>query len=319
MNNSIFNSVVKATVKFGVKLANHAPDILVGVGIGLMGVSVAHSIERTTKADPVIDGHNERISEIEERRELAKEKKMYYTEKDERKDLTVAYLKTGKDILKLYWAPIAEFTVGTVCILVAHRILNQRVLYLAASYNGLQKIHNEYRERIASEYGKEADIFGSTGTKPQNYEYTEVEEDGTQKEYTKTVRDVPKGLSDCAVIFDEGSSTSWTDNALTNLDMISHAEDYFNQILGYRRDHVLWSDCLIHLGMWNQLDSDKKKRIMGKGWVYDPNDPKCKEHKKINFGIFDFDRAIMNRDMIMGYEPCIWLDPNIDGDVASLL
>lgn len=319
MSNSLMNGIVKGAIKFGIKLGNHAPDILVGAGIGLMGLSVVHACKCTTKAEPVIDNHNERIGDIQERVELAKEKKMIYTDKDEREDLAKAYFKTAGDMLKLYWAPIAEFTIGAACILVAHRILNQRVLYLAASYNGLQKAHNEYRDRIRSEYGEDADIYGATGAHKQNYEYTEVAEDGTQKDVTKVVRDVkPSSLSDCAVIFDEGSSTSWTDNALTNLDMIKQAEDYFNNILGYRRDHVLWSDCLIHLGMWNGLDPEKKKKIMGKGWVYDPNDQKCKDHRKINFGIVDFDRAIVNRDMVMGYEPCVWLDPNIDGDVASL-
>lgn len=50
--------------------------------------------------------------------------------------------------------------------------------------------------------------------------------------------------------------------------------------------------------------------------MYDPDNP-----RKINFGIIDINRPITDaaKDMIMGYEPSVCLDPNIDGDVATLL
>ena len=321
MNSTLVNSVTKFGSKLAVKAAKHAPEILVGAGITSMGVAVIHACKLTLKADHILDNYNERMAKIDEAVEKSSnvndpfaEK---YTEKDARKDTTVAYLLTAKDFVKHYWAPMAEFTIGVVCICVAHRILNKRVLYLAASYNGLQKTYNTYRSRIKDEYGEEADIFGVTGAHKQNHEYTEVQEDGTQVEKTEEVRPVNVGdLSDCAVIFDEMYSTEWTDNPLANLSLIRKIEAYYNDILGYKRDFVMWSDCLIDLGIWNRLPVEKKKMILGKGWVYDPNNP-----RKINFGIIDINRPITDaaKDMIMGYEASVCLDPNIDGDVATLL
>lgn len=322
MNNALINTVTKFGTKLAVKTAKHAPEILVGAGITSMGVAVVHACKLTLKADYILDNYNERMDKIDEATEKSAENNdpfaEKYTEKDVRRDTAVAYFLTAKDFVKHYWAPIAEFTLGVACICVAHRILNKRVLYLAASYNGLQKTYNTYRERIKNEYGEEADIFGVTGVHKQPYEYTEVDEDGTQVDKTESVRPVNVGdLTDCAVIFDEMYSTEWTENALANLALIQKVENYYNDILGYKRDFVMWSDCLMDLGIWNRLPVEKKRKILGKGWVYDPANP-----RKINFGIIDVNRPILsenNADMIMGYEPSVWLDPNIDGDVATLL
>lgn len=320
---NILNTVVRYGTKLGVKIAKHSPDILVGVGIAAMGTSVVHAcLVTSTKAEEIVEAHEKRIQTIEKAVDISKhggdEFSGKFTEQDERRELAVAYTKTVGDIIKNYWAPITEFAVGAICICVAHRILNKRVLYLAASYNGLQKTYNTYRDRIKDEYGEEADIFGVTGVHKEPFEYTEVAEDGTQTEVKRDIRPMTASdLSDCAVVFDEMFSSEWTDNALTNLDVIKRVEKYYNDILGYKRDFVYWSDCLMDLGIWNRLPIEKQRRIIGKGWVYDPANP-----RKISFGIIDWDRPVLserNADMIMGYEPSVWLDPNIDGDVASLL
>jgi hypothetical protein len=52
------------------------------------------------------------------------------------------------------------------------------------------------------------------------------------------------------------------------------------------------------------------------GWVYDKNNPVGDNY--IDLGIYNI-RSEANRAFVNGFEKSVWLDPNVDGEIYSLM
>ena len=63
------------------------------------------------------------------------------------------------------------------------------------------------------------------------------------------------------------------------------------------------------------LDLPKTKEGQMVGWV---KDPKIGRDDYVDFGIFNANKK-SNREFINGYEPSIWLDFNVQGNILDLM
>ena len=317
MNLTVTKEAIKGAAKrAAIKVSKHSPEILIGTGIVSMTAGTVVACKQTTKAGAIIEDHKERMKPIIEARALADKKEAIYSEQDQRKDTVIVFSQTGVKFAKLYSVPIALEVLGIVCILSGTHILNRRYVGMAASYAGLQKSYSDYRKRIVDEYGADVDFRAANGVSSARHDYVEVDpETGEQKEIEKDYDSVidPEHISMYSVLFDEMYSGLWTPNPVSNMAQIKAVEEFWNQRFENRK-FVYYHEVLRDLAIWDRLPDEKQQQLVGKGWVWGCGD------NHISLGIFDVNKPITDakKEFIMGYEPSVLIEPNLDGDVQYL-
>ena len=91
---------IKAAINRGLlKCRKHSPEILLVTGIvGVVGAGVM-ACRATLKVNEIIDEHNENMEKI---RSIGAEEREDYTLQDVKRDTTIQYINTTKDLFKLY-------------------------------------------------------------------------------------------------------------------------------------------------------------------------------------------------------------------------
>ena len=313
-------SLIKGgAAKLGVKIAKYAPHILVGGGIAAVTAGTIGMVKGATHAEDIIEEFEKEMSTIEAAKELAEQKKSIYTRKDEMSDKAKVYGRTALNVVKKNWVPITLYVSGIVMICSGVHILNQRYVGLAASYAALHNSYSDYRKRVVEEQGEEADLAFANGVVKKAVDRMDIDENG---EETSTHVDEAKvvngeSLSVHSVLFEE-TSCMWTPNPTTNQEIIKRVEDYWNEPAHFEhRGFVYYYEVLSDLGIWDALSTERQKQLIGLGWVWGVGD------NRIKLGIFDVDvekpMSFAKRDFLMGYEPSVLIEPNLDGMVADLL
>jgi hypothetical protein len=218
-----------------------------------------------------------------------------YSEKDRRKDISVIYVKSGVNIVRLYAPAIIVGGLSIASLTKSHSILNQRNAAITAAYAALEKGFNEYRERVIEKYGKDQDRNFRYGT-----QQVEVVDPETNKKKIVT-RVGPGDPSIYARFFDNGSS-SWSKEPEYNLIFLKCQQNYANDLLR-ARGHVFLNE------VYDMLGIQRSKAGAVVGWLLTPDG---QTDNFINFGVFD-DRSDAVRDFVNGFEGAILLDFNVDG------
>jgi hypothetical protein len=315
---SIISAVKTVGAKVVVKAAKYAPHILVTVGIGSVTAGTVMAVKNATKADEVIENFNEKMAQVEEAKQLAEEKKVIYTHKNEMEDKFKIYTYTAYSLVKKNWLPIVLYVGGVAMIMSGFHIISQRYIGMAASYAALHKSYTDYRKRVVEKEGTDADFRYANGIKDEVLEYSAVDGDGEAQDVHEDVKNVidDATMSVYAVLFDEENSSMWTPNAVTNKAQIKAVEEYWNRPSQFeRRGFVYYFEVLRDLGIWDRLPIDTQKALVGLGWVWGHGD------NRVSLGIFDINKpkSFAQRDFITGYEPSLLIEPNLDGMVAELL
>ena len=295
----IVKGLEKVSGRPGLVLRKHSPEILLGVGVvGAIGAAVL-ACRATLRVEEILDNHTDKMEMINhgwERIENGEIEPELYTEKMYKRDLSVAYLQTGADFVKLYGPAISLGILSLTCILGAHNILSKRNVALVAAYKTLEEGFTAYRKRVVDELGEDKDYMFKNGL----YE-TEVEEiDEKGKKTTKKV--VVKGGDGHSVYsrFFDDASTEWSDTAEYNMMFLRSQQNYWNDMLNVR-GHVFLNEVYESLG----LDHSDAGAITG--WVRGSDGDGF-----IDFGIFNGDNDRV-RAFVNGWEPSILLDFNVDG------
>lgn len=303
----IVGNVSRGIHKFGFKVKEHSPELLViGGTIGVV-VGAVMACKATLKVSEVLTEAKEQVDTIHEvanTPEMAEK----YTAEDRKKDLTIVYAQTGVKMLKLYGPAIIIGGVSLTCILASHKIMRKRNVALAAAYATVERGYKQYRGRVIERFGEELDRELRYGIKAKQIEETVVDEDGSETVVTKTVQTVdPNSYSEYARFYDDGC-VGWTKNAELNLMFLKQAQNMFNNKL-QTRGYVFLNEVYEYLG----IPMTQAGQVVG--WVCDKNGH---HDGYIDFGIYNLynDKA---RDFVNGYERVILLDFNVDGNVAKLL
>ena len=316
--NELSTVATRAFHKAGFQLKKHSPEILVVTGVVGTVVGAVMACKATTKLHAVLDDTKEKIDMYHQGAEDGQVQSMVdgelvvvdYTKEDCTKDISIAYVQTGLKIAKLYAPAIAVGALSLTSILAGHNILRKRNLALAAAYTAVDTGFKEYRGRVIKRFGEQLDKELKYDIKAKEIEETVVDEKGKEKTVKKTVEVANPTLagSPYTFCFDE-YATGWVKDAESNKFFLMRQQDYANEKLK-ARGYLFLNEVLDMVGI------PRCRAGQTVGWIYDEENPIGDNY--VDFGMLNI-HSEASRDFMNGYERCIWLDFNVDGDILNCL
>jgi hypothetical protein len=283
---AIANQIARST--WG--LQKSSPQILFGAGIVGVVSSTVLACRATLKAEETLQTHQERMLLVKTM-EITSE----FTEKQQKKEVTIVYTKTVMEMMKLYAPAFIVGGLGIAALTSSNRILTRRNAGLAAAYKAIDSSFKQYRRRVVDRFGEEVD-------RDLRYDAQTVE---VRNEKTgrmnKVQRAGPAGASEYARFFDP-LNENWSRDPEFNLVFLKCQQEYANQMLR-ARGHVLLND------VYDSLGIPRSRAGAVVGWVLNRNG---EGDNFISFGVFDGTTQEI-RDFVNGYEGSILLDFNVDG------
>jgi uncharacterized protein (UPF0297 family) len=277
----------------------HSPKILFVAGtVGVIG-TVVLACRATLQVGEILDNH-----EIDAKLIKGEFPATQLASDDAAKELNKLKVKTAIQIAKPYLLPVGLGIVSIGALTGSHIILTKRNTAVMAAYAAMQKSYDEYRRRVATEYGADVDRKMTGG-----YETIEVNEkmaDGTNKTAVKVVPST--NGSPYAALFDE-KSKHYTRMPGMNANVLGMIQSHANDKLR-ARGHLFLNE------VYDMLDLPRKPAGQIVGWVFnsDPNNVDHAGDNYVTFGIWENDDEFVESFMD-GHEKTIWLDFNVDGPV----
>jgi hypothetical protein len=311
---ALVNSVKlpSSLVKSKVILQKHSPEILVVTGTILVVGSAIVACRQTLKAEQIMKKANEDLDAITATAEDCDEEE--YTPQDVRNDRMIVYARTGVSLLKCYGPAIIGGAAGLGMILWSHKLLHNRNTAMTVAYTNLLNSFNNYRHRVIEKLGDEEEKFLASGAERKDISIRDENGEDKSVENAAVVHDDGTGHSPYARIFD-ADNRNWSKNPSANLLFLKSQQQWCNDKL--KAEGILFlNDVYRALGFPRVPDG----QIIG--WVYDPK-KEIEDHigdNYVDFGIYDIlYKHSPKIDFLNGYEPCVWLDFNVDGVVHELI
>ncbi len=306
--NEIISTVSTQISKLGFKFKKHSPEILIVSGIVGVVTAAVMACKATTKVNDVIDKAKDDLDMIHAAVDGRCPAKENYAEDGSQKDIAKVYIRTGLTLVKLYAPAVVLGGLSITAILYSNNILRKRNMALAAAYATVDGSFRDYRNRVIDRFGEEVDKELRYNIKPLTVEEKTTDENGNEVTTEKTVQVVDPGEHNMYTkIFDE-SSCYWSKTPEYNQMFLISRERYANDKLN-AQGYLFLNDVL------EMLDIPKTKEGQIVGWV---KDPKNGGDGYVDFGIFNANKKA-NREFLNGYEPSIWLDFNVDGNILDLM
>jgi hypothetical protein len=285
---AIANQIARST--WG--LQKSSPQILFGAGIVGVVSSTVLACRATLKAEETLQTHQERMLLVKTM-DITDD----FTEKQQKKEVTIVYTKTVMEMMKLYAPAFIVGGLGIAALTSSNRILTRRNAGLAAAYKAIDSSFKQYRRRVVERFGEDVD-------RDLRYDAQTVEiRNEKTGRMNKVLRAGPAGASEYARFFDP-LNENWSRDPEYNLVFLKCQQEYANQMLR-ARGHVLLND------VYDSLGIPRSRAGAVVGWVLNRNG---EGDNFISFGIFDGTTQEI-RDFVNGYEGSILLDFNVDGVV----
>lgn len=262
-------------------MQKHSPRLLFVTGIAGAVTATVLACRATLKIEDILlDGQKE-LAQVSERS----------------RERTHIRIDTARRIAAAY-APAVVVGVGAVaCLTKSHQILRTREAAATAAYAALSSRFDNYRDRVAAQYGREneSDIY-------EDVQACEIEDPDSGKK-RKHIGPSGKGGSIYARWFDR-NSPSWEPIPESNVFFLRMQQNHWNERL-HTKGHVFLNEVYDGLGIERSAEGQFV------GWVHDEGD------NYISFGIFDNPEMDRLRDFGTGAEGGIWLDFNVDGPIYN--
>ena len=306
-------SVTRAMGTVKIFASKHAPGLMVGSGLVLIGTSIYFFCKATLEAQPERELHKKEMDAIRSIAQADREEGVMALDDINRREaheLHEERMQYTWTMVKVYGRPFGLAVGGTALILGGFSVINGRYVKLAGAYNVLQEGFNNYRQRVRDDQGVDKDREYLYGIKKTEVEAVVEDENGNKKKVYAEVSNPDKRLeeySPYARFFDE-YSTQWTNNPEYNLMFLNAQQSYANDKLR-TRGHLFLNEVYEMLGMQHTQAGALV------GWVYDKDKGK---DNFVDFGIYDLHSEI-KRCFVNGYEPSILLDFNVDGVIHNLI
>lgn len=298
------NAVTRKIARQVLLAKKNSPGIMFGAGVAFGVVATVKACQSTLKVDSVL---NARDSKERELLAVHHEQPKEYPKADLDSDLRKLKVFVARDLTKLYAVPVCLGVISIGLLTGAHVELTRRNVALTAAYVGLDRVFNEYRARVRTEFGDEKDRELRYGVK-----HSEVVEETGEGHVVETVKRVGvDGVrSQYATLFDM-SNVNWQPQPEYNRTFIMLQQCWANERLR-AKGHLFLNDVYKALGM----EETPAGQIVG--WVIGGNGKTTAGDGYVDFGLFDpKTQEIM--DFMRGEEGSVWLDFNVDGPVWDLI
>jgi hypothetical protein len=291
-------SVTRTVSRSMLNAQKNSPQILFAVGVaGAVGSTVL-ACRATLRVESVLEEHEKQAIDI---------KSIGLTERNQKEELTVLYVRTSMGLVRLY-APaviVGGFAIGALTK--SHNTLRQRNAALSVTLAAVSEAFDQYRRRVVDEYGEEKDRelrFGS-----QERTVVEDTKQGPKKVQVKSYDPVIAGEEfPYAKIYSRETSKRFLDTPEYNLMIINTAQDYLTDRLR-ARGHVFLNEAYDELG----LDRTPAGAVVG--WIY----PNPNGDEFVDFGHMNPSRKHEIAEFVSGASGAILLDPNVDGEIWKLI
>ena len=306
---TITNSVNTVVKKAIFQTKKHSPELLLAGGFIFGAACVVKACQATARANPVLHEAKSDVDAIHEAVESAATvENVNYPEEVAKKDLTKVYIRTGKELVKLYAPAVGFGVLSGTCFLSGHKIMRKRNAALAAAYTVIDSAFQEYSGRVKELVGEEAEQDLRQGIVAKTIKKQLVDENGevhNTEETVKTVEGDPDQPAGYARYFDERCRGVWKPSHDLNMMTLRCEEQYLNDMFVAQR-YVFLNDMYRRLGMPETVEGQQV------GWVYDPEKPNGDNYIKLRI------REVYRKkpgSMTDDYEVCIMIDPNVDGPI----
>lgn len=286
------NVITSKAARQLLKGRKNSPHIMFGAGVVGIVATVVVASKATLQLEVVLEN---RKDNLEKANRLHAEGRADYSDQDYSKDIITIQTKNVIALSKLYGPAVGIGIISIGLLTGSHIVLTQRNAGLAAAYALLDKGFKEYRERVESEYGPDAE---------KHIRYDVREETLTQKGTTNQVKVLRPGAGNPSVyarFFDE-LNPNWAKTPEYNLIFLQCQQNYANDMLR-ARGHIFLNE------VYDMLKMERSRAGAVVGWVLNHDGDNY-----VDFGIFDGNNA-KARDFVNGREGAILLDFNVDGVV----
>lgn len=312
----LMNKATRSLNKVKWTFKKYSPEILIIGGVVGTVATTIMACKATTKLESILEEgktkeaelidlaeNSEDLNKVTESGEIVNE----YTEEDLKKDLAIIKVQTGFKVAKLYAPAVGVGVMSIAAILGGYKIIHTRNVALTAAYNVVNQGFKDYRKRVVDRFGEELDKELRYGLQAKEVEEKVINEDGTESTVKKTVMVGDKTLSPYSFLYTIGN-TGWQKDANKNKVFLIQMQNWWNDKLK-AEGVVTLNQVLSSLGFQQTQDG------LVVGWIYDKENEKGDNF--IDFGMFE---TTENCDRFNeGYEPSIWLDFNVDGNIYELM
>ena len=275
----------------GMAVQRHGPTIMTVAGVcGVVGGGVL-ACRATLKVEQIME-------DTRYNSEIVKESG-YSDKKEYDKALTKVYAKCGRDLAKAYGPAIllGAFSIGS--ILYGHKVLCARNVMLTGAYKALTMDFDEYRRRVAEEFGYDNELCIRHD---MAIEKRKNKETGEEEEWMYIVSDDPAAWNARSKFFCE-SSIYWSEDPEENRDFLLKIEKDMQKLFD-KKGYLFLNT------VYKALDIPETYAGSVCGWVKGLGD------NHIDFGLFNMNREGIRR-FVNGYEAVVLLDFNDDGYIAD--
>ena len=289
-------------------MSKKSPEILLIVGgIGLVTTVVVSCVETFRKLPGAISEAKNEIESVHKKYDSTSEENTKEENNESGRMLAAVYLKNGLKIAKIYLPSVGIGLLSFSGLIASNVILRKRAVALAATCFTLSESFNEYRNRVVTKYGKDADLDLLTGAALEEVKETIVGEDGKKKTVKKITRTVStdKNLGFSRYFDRETAIEAYENDHDYNMMFVKAQQEIANhQLVAY--GYLNLNDVYALLGM------KRSAAASNVGWVYDKNDPEYQEY--IDFGITELFRTGEDGEP----EPVIFLDFNAKSNILEI-
>lgn len=312
MKHDLVEKASRSLHKFGFKIKQHSPEILVAVGVVGIVASTVMACRATMKVNDIMDEAKETIDTIHDAVENHKHTSdgEEYTQEVANRDLTIVYAQTGWKFVKLYGPSVAIGIASIACMIGSNRILRKENVALAAAFATVDKSFKEYRGRLIDKFGNELDRELRFGIKAKEIEERVVDEDGNETVVSKTVEVVDPNTAHSlySIVFCEGN-TGWTKSPELNKFFLIQQQNNAN-------DRLRLNGILTLNEVYDMVGAPRTAYGQIAGWVY--TEDSSAGDNFVDFGIFDVNNA-KACEFVNGHERSIILDFNCIGSILPYM
>lgn len=275
----------------------NSPHILFATGVVGVVTSTVLACRATLKLEKELDEikhdfHDVKVLKENNLPENSLLRKQY--EQAYFRDLTKVYAKTAFRMGRLYGPAVVVGGASIAALTGSHIQLTRRNTALTAAFTAVSKAYEDYRERVRDEVGEERELELYRCMEDVEYE----DDDGKKKKGKSS-----KGShSPYARLFDE-TNENWLPGPDYNQFFVKSQQNYWNLKL-QQRGHVFLSE------VYDSLGFDRTPESIVFGWVRDGTGDQF-----VDFGLDDPNARIW----LIGKEPGVWLDFNVDGVIYELI